>query len=830
MRLYIDNITVDETTDTVGITSPLPRYSWIPRCRGNLLQQSAYRIKLTDENGMTVWNSGVVLSDECFNIQHGGTPLSPDSDYTLYLTVYFGDEPEKNKITATKKIRTGFFENTLPDASWISGRCCSPLIRKTFFSDKRIKYATAYISARGFYELYINGEKIGDRVLAPSPLPGGSVADSYDITAALTPDNNTVGIWLAPSFKARTFNKQGWCYSGSERVWCVISLVFDDGTRKLITTDESWIFKPSPITKCSIYGGEVYDNRRDITAWCGSYTDTAEWLPVNLCNDKQPRQMPTVAINELKTKKCTKYGVRENETTFCDFGENTLGYIRIKVIGEAGTKVVITHSENKTENGDINPFTNGSAANTDCFILNGNGVEIHKPRFSYRCFRYAEIRMEGVAQLVSAEKITIGTANDNGSSFICDDIMLQRMYDNAANTIRINTGHYFSDCAVRDTRTPAPEAALTADALSFSIKDMRLYFKQWLQNLADGKSLQSSDPTASGEFITALWALIENYADCDTARLHFKKAEQLLAAYEKEYNATAFANCRGDWCSPKANPKNLPDKCSSLSEFTGLCLFIHLLKTAAKIAKTIEKHERAEIYSEKAEHYTEKLYDAFYLKPMGRRYGSFCGGEQTANLAVLALNIAKPDDKKQIYSALKRQIKSVDKYHLNTGTFGTQFLVSVLSHDDEGAELLHRILHSTDYPSFGEQLLDYDATSLCEQWFGLQGQMCCCHPSFAAMFADFYRVFGGITNGGDCYKHIKIAPHMPRSVNRLNCTLSTVRGDIRVYLRRFGNEVQSDIVIPSGCDAEVTMPHGETLFLKSGEYTYTNLLKLIREE
>lgn len=830
MKLEIKDMLVENSKEAFGINTPSPRYSFTFKCKNDCIKNAEYTITITDAFKNVVWQSEKLSAEKCFNIRHGGDGLKPDCRYTYKITLNAEGQRETKTVTAEKQFSTGFFGECKSSAQWISAKCDSPLFRKTFFIKKKIKYATAYIASRGFYELYINGKKATERVLCCSPSPNEAVANAYDITRFLSADNNTVGLWLAPSYKSGDFAESDWCYRGSVRAWCTVSLVFYDGTKEDVVSDGSWIWHNSPVKKSSIYGGETFASELYDPDWCSPYSDTASWKKAKEYKDVIPVQRLTVPVKELETQKCRHFEVRENEVTFCDFGKNTTGYLRIKVTGEPGTKVIITHSENVTENGTLNCFTNGAAQNTDTFILKGYDIEIYAPHFTYRCFRYAEIRMDGVAQLISAEKVTIGADIGSRSSFLCDDVMLQRMYDNAIGSLKANMLNFYSDCAVRDSRVPSPEAAATSQQLAFFAFDSHCFFCEWLKNIAGSKTvLSSSEPAVLSEIVLLAYLLYVHFGDFEPAEKYYSSIKSVLERLQKAYAETGFKGTRGDWCQPKANPKNLLEKCSSLSGFTGCLIAAYTFKIAANIAALLSENDDEASFSESSVFFQKQLYKKYFRKNPdieNGKFAGFCGGEQTANLAVLSLNIARKDDEKLIYNELKRHIVQKDAFRIATGTFGTQFLISTLSRDDEGFEFLQRMLHRTDYPGFVQQILDYDATCLCEQWFGLQGVMSCCHSSFAGMFADYYRIFAGIKNNGNQYKTITIDPILPQSVAKLHCTLSSVRGDIEVYMRRLGSEIQLDAVIPYGCTASIRLPNKKTAVVTGGEYIFEELLKI----
>ncbi len=813
-KLY--NIKVEYAKEPIGLSTQFPHYSWEFVCDKQNVFQKKYRIRVIGFIDELFWDSGWVESDKSFGIKHEGKPLEPDTEYRVVVEVVLGDECLKG----TTRFRTGLMDYTFTSAKWITaGDMANPLFRKTFFTGKQPAFATAYIAARGFYELYINNKRVGDRILAPAMLSPRSLpyhcsADAYDVTPLLSTDNNTVGIMLGNGYSAKDYSPFGWVYEGEKRVWAALSIQFQDGDYMLITTDGDWICHQGPIISSSIYHGEAYNKNLEIKGWSDPYIDTSEWTPATVWEDYEDvLNTYTTPIRQLSRKKCTHLEAREDEVTFCDFKENGAGYVCIKVIGEPGTRVIITHSEHVNPDGSLNTFTNRDANATDVYILKGHELEVYEPRFTYHCFRYAEIRMDGVAQLISAEKVTIGADLGNDSSFYCDDRMLMRFYDNAMRSVRANFMSHPTDCAVRDERTPCLMDSMAYEELCLHSLDMQSYYRHWLKNITNETDINGHFPLWDGEVITLPKLMYEHYGDEDIVKEMYPRMKWVVERWTETYKKDGFVSTFGDWCAPIDNPENDYEKCNHFGGEAGLCAAVFQLRYLVELSDKLGYTEDKEYFSRLEEFYLNELYEKYFQEEAC----CFSGGQQTPNLLALGMNVAKPQHRAGIYSALKKHIREVDNYRHTTGITGTRHLIRVLSEDREGMEILSRMLHSTEYPSFGRQVLEYDATTLHEQWLNLEGMMSGDHPMFSGMFADYYRIFAGIT-GEEQYGEITIAPKLPESINELKCDFRSVKGKIGVYIRKISGEYHIDAVIPPNCRATVITPDGEKFQLGNGKF------------
>ena len=819
MKPLLVNLKIEYSPTSYFCPTHRPHYSWeIENAPENSVQKG-YHIRVYDYKGTVFFDSGLVESEENFGILHDGTPLISDNSYTLELTVLLNDETLLTKAA----FRTGMLKDELSAAKWIEPgvEATSALFRQTVFTGKRPVFATAYVAARGFYELYLNGHRVSDRILAPAMLnpksfPNCCCADAYDITSYLTADNNTFALLLGRGYHADDFNPYGWTWQGNIRCLLFVSAVYENGERTVFTTNDGWLWHESPLIENSIYGGEIYDKNREIPNFSDPYTDTSDWLPVKLSETQEkPVFLATVPVKRLQTKKCTRFEVREDEVTFCDFLENGAGFIRIKVTGEPGTRVVITHAENIYDDGRLNTFTNRDAAATDVYILKGHEIEIYEPRFTFHCFRYAEIQMDGVAQLISAEKVTIGSDFQKIGSFWCDDPLLQRMYENGLRSMRSNLLYYPQDCASRDERTPCLMDNMAYEEFAMHSYDMHSYYLLWLKNAASNRDENGRHPIWNGEIIVLAHLIKKYYGDDSAEKELYPDMKRCIKESEETYRKDGFLGTFGDWCAPKAdNYENDYLKCGSFEGEVGICALYYQLGLMAKLAKKLGFSDDANYFKSRQIFYQSEYYRLYW----NEKIGGFSGGQQTPNLIALAFGVAKSEDRERVYSALKRHILMDDRLKLTTGIAGTRMLVRVLSADRDGRTLLNGLLHSTEYPSFGHQIVKHDATTLFEQWDGLCGMMSCNHPMFGGIFADWFRVFAGITPSQDGYRKIQIAPRVPAFIREIRCTLRCVKGTVSVFYRRVRNTVFLDVSVPVGSTAHIIFESGKEVTVLAGRH------------
>jgi len=160
----IIDLRVEFTINPLGLDEPKPRFSWIfmTATRGN--SQKAYRIVVGSLNNITkdsgdVWDSGIVESDDNI-VEYKGLPLKSYTRY--YWKVKVWDKEGKEYSSDIAWFEAGVIEPK--DWTWIGG---GQLMRKEFVIDKEVEEARVYISGLGYYELRINGNRVGDKALDP---------------------------------------------------------------------------------------------------------------------------------------------------------------------------------------------------------------------------------------------------------------------------------------------------------------------------------------------------------------------------------------------------------------------------------------------------------------------------------------------------------------------------------------------------------------------------------------------------------------------------------------------------------------------------------------
>jgi len=223
-----------------------------------------------------------------------------------------------------------------------------------------------------------------------------------------------------------------------------------------VVSDESWRgTNEGPIRSSSIFKGELYDAARAMPGWDRPEFPDAAWNPVAVqesgsadmvwqCN--QPINM----VREVKPMAVTE---PKPGMFIFDFGQNMVGWCRVKVKSPVGTTVTLRHAEMLRSDGTLFTANLGPAVQTDRYILASDDEAVLEPRFTYHGFRYVEVT--GLSEALSLDFLTgrmfHSHAPDTGS-FECSSPLLNKIMEIIVWTQKANMMSIPTDCPQRAER------------------------------------------------------------------------------------------------------------------------------------------------------------------------------------------------------------------------------------------------------------------------------------------------------------------------------------------------------------------------------------------
>ena len=464
----------------LGIENINPKLSWILRSDIRNQKQSAYRILVASSeenlkrNIGDLWDSHKVISDESIYIVYKGKTLSSGMRCWWKVRVWDKDK-KKSGWSESASWEMGLLKPEDWKAKWITydtvKATAQPLFRKSFSLGKNIKNAVAHISGLGYYELYLNGKKVGDHVLDPGQTNYEDYAlyVTYDITGQLKQGENLAGVMLGDGWynQNRVWDKNGYIQRrsgekggliyGNPLLICQLDIEYSDGSKAQIISDQSWQWANGPVIRSNVYAGEVYNAKKEIANWSSDPKAKADWMPVLIAQNPPPKLIaqclpPIKRMKELPAKSVNK--VSEGTYIF-DFGQNFAGWTRLKVNAPAGTTITIRTAEEIDSEGKLYTASTGVFATkveqTEVYTCKGTGTEVWEPGFTYHGFRYAEVT--GLPFKPDTDLLTgivVYSSVAEAGSFACSDEQINRLHQLARWTITSNLHSIPTDCPARE--------------------------------------------------------------------------------------------------------------------------------------------------------------------------------------------------------------------------------------------------------------------------------------------------------------------------------------------------------------------------------------------
>ncbi|WP_202501505.1 family 78 glycoside hydrolase catalytic domain [Streptomyces sp. SID5785] len=862
--LHVTGTTTDGRVHPLAVESRHPRLSWTLESSGRDAEQSAYQVRVASSatalrrGSADIWDSGRRMSDDSVGVTYDGPARSAGS--RSYWQVRVWDAHGKPSAWSAPTSWEAALDTTADwhGAEWIGAsdpEAGAPLLRKDFTLDKRVTRARAYVAGLGLDELHLNGAKVGDHVLAQgaSPYDRRVLYDTYDVTKSLHRGANTVGLWLGHGY-GTTYSPYGFRWQGQRQAVMLLDVTYSDGTHARLTTDPSWTWSNGPVTADDLYAGETYDAREEHHGWDTPRFDDGAWKDAVRVDAPggalHPNTMPPVRVTD--TLSPVEVTQPRPGTYVYDFGQNIAGWARIGARGPAGTRITMRTAEELDGDGMLDTATNRDAASTDRFTLAGTGGrETYEPRFTYHGFRYLEVTgYPGTPSTQDVQARVVHADVPSTGSFDSSSTLLNTIWRNNRWSILNNSMSTPTDTPVRDERTPpAMDVQAYRDASTREF-GMDAFYAKYLKDLPPGTALPSDDvksqyPDMAGGQVTLAWTLYEQYGDRDALRSAYPDMKRFVDRNATDEPSLVWPDDKGfgDWCPPDHRPEandgmGGPDAGQCFSE-------VSLVNTALSYdqARSTAAAARALGHTGDARHFdalSARIKDAFnarFLNAAGDTYGS---GRQVTSILPLALGLVPDDRVKAVGDQLVRTITDHDDSHLDTGIFGTRYLVDALARIGH-VDLAMTMLEQRSYPGFGFEIA-HGATTSWEQWLYSSSMETHDHAMFAGINTSLYTVLGGIRPASPTYRDIAITPSVPAGLDHVSATQDTVRGRVGSTWRRSGDALTLTVTVPANSRALVTVPlltqdarvrapegaerrggggHGATYRVGSGTWTFT---------
>lgn len=847
-----------------GIDEKMPRLSWTLKATDAAAygqRQTAYQVLVAsseaelDAGRGSAWSSGWVNSADMQHIEYKGKPLESDNAYFWKVRV----KDEKGRISDWSPVATwttGLFRPSDWKASWIgsgdvykpgagTANIADPWFRKTFELQGKPQKANFFVASVGYHELYVNGVKVGEDVLAPAVTDHAKRARyvAYDIAPYLKPGKNVIGLWLGTSWSifgpyiapgrpnAPIVKAQGTVYAGTAPV--------------LIQTDNTWKTHPSPNMLLETWdfarmGGELWDANKEIPDWNALTCNDSDWKQATVYHPDLVLSAQMVEPNRALTPvKPVAIEARPDGSYRVDMGVNFAGWTAVKLRGKPGDKITFQYSEREKMDMTFNLHS--------AYIIGKEGHGTFHNRFNYSSGRWITIR--GLSYKPSLDDIQgwlVRTNYEPAATFSCSDSLQNWMYDRIRWTYEnLSLGGYVVDCPQRERLGYGGDAHSTCETGMFNYH-LGAFYTKWMEDWRDVQGTESivgnmydtsfahkavmsgrylhkgilphTAPTYSGGggpawggiVVSLPWYVYQQEGDKRILEKNFEMISlwlEFLDTQTKDNLLQRFGgnwDFLGDWLWPNATAEGMNNN-SPQTLCLNNCYRVYNLRTAARIARVLGRKANAEEWEKKAKLASDAINTRFYNAGDHSYSDSSMG-----NLAAALLAEVPPADLRPlVMKRLENEILVKRNGHIHVGITAGALLFKLLR--EEGRDdLIYSMTSQTTYPSWGYMKAN-GATTIWEMWEKDLPGHSLLHSSYLYPGAWYINGVAGIRQdpaSDKGYRKFIVRPPYLKAdqIAWAKATYESSAGTIKTDWRREGQQLTLNVTVPPNCTALVELP------------------------
>ena len=856
--LEVANLRCEYQIDPNGMDVLQPRLSWTLASLQRGQKQSAFQVlvarspEMLRRNEGDLWDTGKVVSDESIQIIYKGIPLNSRSRAWWKVRVWDKDG-NVSDWSESSRWSMGLLHQSDWHSDWIADPAllaASPtaqtrtnplpatMLRKTFQSEAALRRATAYVTALGLYEVRINGQRVGDQLLAPewTSYSNRVQYQTYDVTGLVRGGTNVITALIGEGWYAGRLMAVGRCAYGNTPMFLMqLEFELDDGSRKEILTDSTWkVNSNGPMRAAGIYDGETFDARNERPGWDSQNFDDASWtaataFPLDARQLVWQRNEPIRFEQDLS---CQKLSQPRPGTFVFDLGQNMVGWCRLRAQGTPGVVVTIRHAEALNDDGTVYTANLRGALQTDYYTPARTGEFTFEPHFTYHGFRFVEVT--GLAAPPTAEAVlgrVFHSAAPAVGGFECSDPALNRLMRNVMWTERANLMSSPNDCPQRDERFGwMGDIQAFAQTAMFN-RDLAAFCTKFAQDIRDDQALDGrfpdfaphpGDPNAKFSGVPAWgdagvlvpWCAYLNYADRRLLAEQFDSAQRWVdyihtlnpnLIWVKGRNNDYNDWLNGDWIKAATWPTH---GSSVPNELFATAFFAHSTELVAKMADQLGRTEQSLRYRKLFAEIKDAFNERFVTSD-----GTMTGDTQAGYALALAFELMP---EKLRAAATAHLVAAIHQYHdhLSTGIQTTHRAILELSRNGY-QDLAWQLITNRSFPSW-LYMVDNGATTIWERWDGYvkgrgfqdPGMNSLNHWAFGAVGEWMWRNIVGL-NPDEVqpgWKHFTIAPHPGGGVTWCRGEFNSIHGPIESSWQLSSGDLTLDVLIPPNTTATIIIP------------------------
>jgi alpha-L-rhamnosidase len=699
-------------------------------------------------------------------------------------------------------------------------------LRKNFVAAKPVARARLYATALGVYEASLNGRRVSDDLLTPgwTDYTKRVMVQTYDVTKLIQPGQNAVGTVFGDGWYAGRLGWMGAAQYGPRPAFnAQLEIIYADGSREIIATDDSWKAGPGEIIGSDEQWGEIMDAEKAVKEWNQPAFDDSIWTnavveehSVALVPQLGP---PVRVLLELAPQKITRRGA----AWIIDFGQNLVGHVRLVAKGPAGTTVTVRHAETINPDGSLYTENLRTALATDKFTLDGAGRETLEPHFTFHGFRYVEITgYPGTLNAGDLRAIVVGSDTPPTGTFECSNPDLNQLYQNIVWSQRGNFLSVPTDCPQRDERLGWMGDAQVFASTAARNADVAAFFTKWMVDVDDGQSAngdfadvsprasrpQPGMPVWGDAGVIIPWTMFNLYGDKSFLADNYPFMARWVDFSARRSRDLILNGGVGDHLAPVRTPIEVVDT----------AYFANSAHLTAEAATLLGKTDDAARYDKLFRDITDAFDQNFVATN-----GVVQGDTQTGYILALHFGLL-PENLRA--AAAQHLAEDVEQHgHLTGGFVGNGLICPTLSQIGR-SDLAWDLVLTNTYPGWLFSVKN-GATTIWERWDGWtpehgfqdSSMNSFNHYSLGSVGAWLYSGAAGIQpdDASPGCKHFFLAPQFTSRLTHVKATFDSPYGVIASGWQVGPDQILYDVTIPPNSSATLMLPVPPQAVRQSGQ-------------
>ena len=860
----VSELRCEQSQRPLAVDPAGPRLSWQLNADRRGCLQSAYRIlvadspvALADDNG-NVWDSGKVFSDRSVLVPYGGPALQPGKAYCWKVQAWDADgnlspwslpasfgtglmsmqdwngakwiamEPDVDSLKCIEG-NTGKWKDGGPVFDKPVAPYKLPQLRREFTATKPVKRAMAYICGLGQFEMFLNGEKVGDHFLDPAWTKFDKEAQyvAFDITGELRDGKNAVGVMLGNGYYHTPhgrYLKLLFSY-GAPKMICKLQIEYADGTAQTVVSDDKWRASESPVTFSSIYGGEDYDASAVQPGWAEPGFDDRKWKKAVLTQGAGVKLIPQISepLKVMERIPTVRRFRAANGNWVYDLGQNASGIVQLTVRAVTPQSIKLIPGELINDDSTVNQRASG-APFYHVYTARGDGSsETWHPQFTYYGFRYVEVERAvpagesnpgALPEVIDITGLHTRNSAAQVGTFACSDPLFNKIHTLIDWAVRSNMASVLTDCPHREKLGWLEVTHLMGGSIQYRYDISRLYAKQ-VNDMRTAQHANGMVPTIAPQYVTFSpdfidtpewgsafviipWNLYEWYGDLAPLRDNYERMKRYVDYLGSRADNHIVAYGLGDWYDIGPDRPGYAQLTSNGVTATAIYYQdVKILERAARLlGKEADVRKYAALASDIKRAFNEKFFDKKTLK--------YDRDSQTANSIALHMDLVEPQYKAVVRQNLIDDIRRRGNA-LTAGDVGYRYVLRALEEND-ASEVIYDMNSRYDVPGYGYQLA-HGATCLTESWQAYR-EVSNNHCMLGHLMEWLYSGLGGIRQspGSAGYKEIVIRPQVVGDIHSAAVSFRSPYGLIRSEWSDSPQQYRQRVEIPANTTALVYLP------------------------